>query len=463
MTPAAEQHRIDASRLEFIADITCSSNGKRISEQRIFDRLFSLIRGAERFVLIDFFLFNDLLGRESAAHRPLSRQLADTLVERKRARPDMPVILVTDPINEAYGGAPLPLFEELRAAGVRIFTTDLAHLRDSNPIYSFFWRLGLRWIGSSGAGSLPHPLSPAAPRVSVRAWLALLNFRANHRKVAIVDSPAANNGREMTVFVSSANPHDASSAHGNIALLVRGSGLWQDVWESEARVMRFTASVLPDSESEPKPSIEGLSPASSSSESLGVRLVTEGRIKEAFLERVAACGHGDSIDLAMFYLSDRAVIGALSAATTRGCTLRLLLDPNRDAFGYVKDGVPNRPVAAELVRRGLDRIAIRWFDTHGEQFHSKMALFRGPSDASTLLAGSANLTRRNLDDYNLESDLVITGPSGAPVFRQAADYFERLWTNRDHAYTVPYDRYADPSRYRFWKYRFQEKTGLCTF
>lgn len=463
MKPARKAHSIDASRVEFLADVTWQAGEKRISEQRIFDRLLDLIRGAERFVFLDFFLFNGLLGHESAAYRPISRELADALIERKRARPDLQILLVTDPINEAYGGAPLPLFNALRAAGVQIVTTDLSRLRDSNPIYSFFWRLGLRWIGSPGSGSLPHPLSPSAPRVGIRAWLALLNFRANHRKAAIADSPSADGGREMTVFVSSANPHDASSAHGNIALLIRGSDLWREVWASEAEVIRNSA---PDSEysAYTVPDVGDTEPSGTPAAGpLAVRLVSEGRIRDALLDALRTCGRGDAVDIAMFYLSHRSVIEALVGAASRGAAIRLLLDPNRDAFGYVKDGVPNRPAAAELLRRGSSHLAIRWYDTHGEQFHAKMILIRRTSGEAVLLAGSANLTRRNLDDYNLETDLFVTGSADAPAFRDASDYFERLWTNREQGFSVPYENYADDSLFRRWKYRVQEATGLGTF
>ena len=67
---------------------------------------------------------------------------------------------------------------------------------------------------------------------------------------------------------------------------------------------------------------------------------------------------GDSIDVAMFYLSDRDTIGALLAAAKRGVTVRVILDPNKDAFGRTKNGIPNRSVSAHAaghisgVRRG---------------------------------------------------------------------------------------------------------------
>ncbi len=55
-------------------------------------------------------------------------------------------------------------------------------------------------------------------------------------------------------------------------------------------------------------------------------------------------------DLVMFYLSERQIIKSLLAAHRRGVKMRVLLDANKDAFGLEKNGVPNRPVAADYIR-----------------------------------------------------------------------------------------------------------------
>ncbi|HAB29698.1 MAG TPA: hypothetical protein DCE19_03160 [Gemmatimonadetes bacterium] len=62
---------------------------------------------------------------------------------------------------------------------------------------------------------------------------------------------------------------------------------------------------------------------------------------------------------------------------------------------------------------------------------------------TTLLGGSANLTRRNLGDYNLEVNLLARGSSALGA--QVADYFERLWSNRDGHFSVSYEVYSDDS------------------
>ena len=105
---------------------------------------------------------------------------------------------------------------------------------------------------------------------------------------------------------------------------------------------------------------------------------------------------------------------------------------------------------------------VRWYDTHGEQFHTKLVLLKRGSEL-TLLTGSANLTRRNLGDLNLETDVLLTGSREAPALRSAELYFERLWGNHDQRFSVAGETYADPSRWRYWMYRFQERSGLSSF
>ncbi|MBW7895417.1 MAG: hypothetical protein H3C27_09915, partial [Opitutaceae bacterium] len=138
-----------------------------------------------------------------------------------------------------------------------------------------------------------------------------------------------------------------------------------------------------------------------------------------------------------------------------------LLDQNRDAFGYAKDGVPNKPVAAELTA-AHPNITVRWYDTRGEQFHAKAVLVHR-ADRGLLLAGSANLTRRNLADLNLETNLVLDAPADFPALTAARDWFDSLWHSRIGPATLPYAAGADDSLLRRWKYRVQEATGLGTF
>uniref|UniRef100_UPI0025C5B0B7 phospholipase D-like domain-containing protein n=1 Tax=Aquisalimonas sp. TaxID=1872621 RepID=UPI0025C5B0B7 len=151
----------------------------------------------------------------------------------------------------------------------------------------------------------------------------------------------------------------------------------------------------------------------------------------------------------------------LLQAHRRGVEVRVLLDPNQAAFGQEKDGVPNQPVARELTEAG---IPVRWCTTQGEQCHSKFVQYRVADGTGELIAGSANFTRRNLNDLNLETSVRVRASREARVMREAADFFDRRWNNRpDRLYSLPYAEYADDSRLRYWRYRFMEASGLSTF
>ena len=192
-----------------------------------------------------------------------------------------------------------------------------------------------------------------------------------------------------------------------------------------------------------------------------VQIVTERKIKDALLDTLAASQPGDQVDIMVFYLSDRDVIEALIGSHKRDVTLRVLLDPNKDAFGRQKNGIPTRPVAWEL---NSCEVPVRWCDTHGEQSHVKMLLHRSGGGEARLITGSANFSRRDLADLNLETDVVVAGSGECPVFREAQRFFDDAWDNTsERAYSVPYSAYADRSIFRRWLYRFMEASGFSAF
>lgn len=432
-----------AQETTFLADETwVDAQDVRHSEQAIFDAALAMIAQAQRLVVLDMFLFNDFGG---VALRPLSREVTDALLARKAAVPALRIVLVTDPINTVYGGLPAAHLERLRAAGAEVVMTDLAALRASNPLWSGPWALCCAWLGNRDEGGwLPNPFGSG--QVSLRSWLALPNFRANHRKTLVVDA-----GDDWQALVTSANPHDASSAHGNVALRFSGDAAL-DLVASEAAVAAFSGSPLAD--------LPSASAASSDSGEARLRVLTEGAIGHALVHAIDAAQAGEAVDVAVFYLADRDIVDALRAAQARGVVLRVLLDPNEDAFGRRKNGVPNRQVARELVAAG---VAIRWCDTHGEQCHAKLLLHRGPR-AATLIVGSANFTRRNLDDLNLETSVELDAPRGHAAVADAAAWFERQWTNdADRRASIDYPRYTDDALLRRAWYRVGEALGLSTW
>jgi phosphatidylserine/phosphatidylglycerophosphate/cardiolipin synthase-like enzyme len=461
------------ANIEFLNDVTVAdAYGRPLIRQEIFDAILRTIGAASDFIVVDFFLFNDQRGATASAvapHRALSGELRDALIARKQAVPGLRVLLVTDPINDVYGGDPSPDLEALRAAGVDVVLTDLDRLRDSNPIYSGFWRAAIDWWAGDGRGEgwLPNPLENGPTRVTFRAWARLLNFKANHRKVIIADD-----GRGGLVgLITSANPHDASSAHSNVALLVRGDAV-RPLLESEIEIARFSGwrgNLRPheaaDVRPQPGPLADAREGTAARPNVASVAVQTEGAIRDAIVARLNTTRSGDGVQVALFYLSERNIVDALIDAAMRGVDVRLILDPNRDAFGRTKSGIPNRPAATELVAATDGGIKVRWYRTHGEQFHTKMLSVRH-GDTLWFTLGSANFTRRNVGNYNLEANLAVTTPVDSALAAEVTDYFETLWANRAEPgveYTTEFGTWADPSQTTYWVYRLMEASGLSTF
>jgi phosphatidylserine/phosphatidylglycerophosphate/cardiolipin synthase-like enzyme len=449
---------VPAADVQFLYDLTRAHPQNRdelVYEQRIFDEVFSIVDQARSFVVADFFLLNEQMGAAGAAHRPLSRQLADHLIARKQAVPNLTVLLLTDPINDVYGGAPSPLLAELRKAGIEVVVTDLEGLRDSNPLYSSVWRMLLQWWGNSASGGgMVNPFASEGSGITLRSWLALLNFKANHRKLIVADREDGT----LTALVTSANPHDASSAHSNVALRFSGA-LAGDIVGSEMAIARFSGwrgnVYVAAAESVAAPDTQGIT----------LSFITEGAIRRHLLEAVGSTRSGDSVSIATFYLADRKVVAALLDAADRGVRVRLILDANRDAFGRQKDGVPNRPVANELVSGSGERIEVRWYRTHGEQFHTKLALIKR-GDRLIASLGSANLTRRNVGNYNLEANIALEAAADSALGIEMQGYFDRLWNNDGPPgteYTAVFGAYRDEDSGRYWRYRLMEGSGLSTW
>jgi PLD-like domain len=457
-----------ADSLRFLTDVTAmDAAGNKVHHQSIHAATLELVRGARDFLVLDYFLFNSQGGpagplQYEAGLAPVSRELIAAIRELKLAQPALPVLLLVDPINDYYRGSALPELAALEELGVAVVVTELDALRDSNPVYSATWRMLFAWwLPTDGKGSVTNVLDAAGPELRVGALLRLPNFKANHRKVALTGDGAGS----LIGIVTSANPHDASSAHSNVALRIEGEAL-RPLLMSELAIAGFSGwsdaelrAFVSDAGSS---SGTGAAPEAPSADTL-VAVVTEGAIRATLIARLTATQRGDTIDLAQFYLSERGVIQALLAAAHRGVTIRLLLDPNRDAFGFEKSGIPNRPVGNELIEDSGGAIALRWYRTHGEQFHAKLASVRS-ADRVWIMLGSANLTRRNIGDLNLEANAVVDTPAASAVALAVSRWFDMLWSNAGGMdYSTEAATWRDDSLLHYWKYRLMEASGLSTF
>ena len=378
-----------AQDVAFIADITAADAwGRTVVSQGIFDEVLKVVRGARRFIVLDYGEFSASTG-EVTPQRHVAAELTDALLARRREQPAPVILFITDPANERYGATPSAELQLLRAAGVEVVTVDLDRLRDSNPLYSSLWRLAVRWWDTPSG-----PLGFETRR---------LNFKADKRRLVIADDGAGG----VTAVIGSANPSDRESAWSNVAVRT-GSGAVQALLQSELDVARFSGwrgsqalAVLPAAAPGPPPGCSApqppAPPGSTAPDGAQLRALTEGAMRDALLEHIGAATSAEAIDAALFQLADRGVVEELLSAARRGVRVRLILDPNETAASGGTEGIPNQPVASELVSRSGGAIHVRWYRTHGEHFHGALLMIYGARER-WLTAGSAQFTRRGHDD-----------------------------------------------------------------
>lgn len=447
-----DKHRMTEENIEFLYDLTYQKNDKEIHEQEIFKEVFQMIEEAKEFLIIDMFMVNEF-SDESRDFPKLSSIFSEKIKIQLQKHPDMKVVFITDDINRSYNSHEAMQIDYLADYGAEVIYTNLSKLRDSNFLYSGVWRMFFQWFGQEGKGWLPNPFGETSPKVTVRSYLQLMNIKANHRKAIITE----NNG-----LVLSANAHDASGFHSNVAFKVAGPIL-KDMIATERAVAAFSGGNL--EAFPPEKEIDEKLPATSSKEDAQIvaQILTEQKVKDDFILAVEQAEEGDEIWIGMFYLADRDIIEALENAADRKVKTRIILDPNENAFGSEKVGLPNIPVARELVERSDHTIEIRWYNTNEEQYHSKIAYLKG-KEKSYVTAGSTNFTSRNLDNYNLENNISITAPSGSALMEEIEAYFKRLWYNEDAKFTVAYDSEEDAlSPVKYAIYWLQKLLGFTTY
>ncbi|MBT3250634.1 MAG: phospholipase [Candidatus Marinimicrobia bacterium] len=447
---------IPQDNVKFLTDLTyIDPEGKLIHDQEIFDTMFSLIDSAEQYILIDGFLFNPYLGRMDSCYRKLTEELSKKLIDKKQSDPSIKIDLIMDPINTWYGGRILDEIDSMKVEGINVHYTDLTKLRDSNFIYSPIWRVFFQWFGNSDKiGILPNIVSPESKKISLRSYLTFLNLKVNHRKSFITFS----NGKIYSI-VTSANPHSASSAFSNVAILIEGE-FGKELYDVERSMAEFSGFSLDGDNI-----IEVDTPSVISDEDdIQIEIITEGQIKKSIISLLKGANPGDSISIAMFHLSNRKVIQTILNTSKRGVSIRLILDPNKDGFGYPQNGIPNRPAAHEIIKKSNGRIKIRWYHTHGEEFHTKLLINKQSNGQSVYILGSSNITRKNIGNYNLELDVKITTTTTNNLTQELTDYFEKIWKNRDgNYYTANYEVFEDKSKFKTIIYRLQEFTGISNF
>ncbi len=442
VSSAGELHRVDS--VEMIYDLSYAQDKrgtKTESELRIFNEIYDMIDQAEEFVVIDLFLF-DNYNDEEIDFPAVAETLTNHLLDKKAENPDFPIYFITDPLNVGYGSYESQFLSTLEDEGVEVIITDLDKLRDSTPLYSGLYRVIFQWFDAGGRGWVPNGMSSDAPDLTVSSYLKMMNIKANHRKAVITEKAA---------IISSANPHNASGLHGNMAFKVSGPVI-NDILQAEEAVSRFSGG--PDF-----PRIE----VAEQQGAYEVQYLTERKVLDALLSDIEKTAKGDTVQLAMFYISESSVVRALTDAANRGVAVRLILDANENAFGNEKTGLPNRPVVNEMLAESENRIEVRWYNAVVGQFHTKSIMIQTQNE-TVIMGGSTNYTERAFNDYNLESTLRIKAPNDSELTGNMTQYFDRLWNNDDALYTLDVEEYQDD--FTFWQrgiYGFQKLFKLTTY
>jgi hypothetical protein len=351
---------------------------------------------------------------------PLPREVGQRLLMQRRKRPNIKIVVLSDPRSDAYGGTPVEYFDSLERAGVLVARVRLERLRDSRPLYSALWRLTLGWWSN------PYDESPGE-----RGWRATLrarNGKADQRQLLVADDGAG--GWQSIV---------PAGTGGDLALQVSGA-LARDIVASELKIAAWSSG--DDRLPAPPPAPPG------GVGSIDARFLTEGAVRGAVADTLESAAGADEVRIFAHALSDRRVIAAAVGAAQRGTHVEVLLDAGAP---------PNAAVAGELAREGRGRIELRWVLRGRQGASSALALVQRRGEV-WLCLGAADFTRPALEDIDLEAAVELRMPERAAIARQVADYFDARW-----AAGASYAHFADESPGTYWRYRLLQATALADF
>lgn len=465
---AGSWETLPSAQVHFARDLSAAdATGAPLIERQIDTDLLRMIGQAREIIVLDTGLFGDLPAAGPRAARlrvapTIAAALTDALLRAKQEQPALQVLLLVDPtsIEMSVAGGPV---ERLRAAGIDVIAVNVDRLRAPNAAFVALWQLCCGWWShGQGAGSWPNPIGVGPPGVAMGLWGRTPSYQRSHRQLLIVNDGAGN--IDGMVF---SRPVNAEAAlHSATALRISGPAL-EPALESEFAVAQFSGwSGGGSMQSRSRHLIERQrqnAGAAAAREPARARVLSEALLGDALVSLVNAAGKHDSIDLAALYLSQRELVRALLEAARRGVAIRILLDPNKDGYGFDHVGLPNRVAASELVADSDGAVRVRWYRTHGEQFSASVVLIRG-SEHTRLMVGTSEFSRRDLDDFNLAAGVFVELPPDATASVNALSWFDTLWFNRASGgieYSSDADVYADASQLHYWQYRLMEASGAA--
>lgn len=409
-----KKHLLPESKVEFFYDLSWFEQGKRQSEQHIFKAIKETLANAERFFVMDMFLFNT---NQSNAHKflPITRELCDLLIKKKAQNKDFIVYMILDPFNTFYKSYVPELYKKMNKAGIRIIETDIDQLRDRNYLYSAIWRFVFYWLEKLKLEPnwIQDPTSRKKRFISLHSILRAMNARANHRKVVVAD-----HGSDVCAIVSSANVHEASSWFTNAAFKVYGAPAFECL-QSEESVARFSG--------EEMQVFTGFNFKHQGQ--IGIQVLTEDTIEDPLISDIENTQPGEQITIVMLFLEDFDIIKALMRASRRGVRVRLVLDRNSHSFEQKKMGLPNHVTGWYLHERTAGKATIRWWKNKKDQLHTKMMAIEKENEL-IVYNGSANYTVRNIEGYSLENSLRLEMPKQLKLAQEIVVFTDRIFDEK---------------------------------
>ena len=134
------------------------------------------------------------------------------------------------------------------------------------------------------------------------------------------------------------------------------------------------------------------------------------------IDRPLLDGARQSIDMAAYVLTNRAIISALASAAGRGVKVRLYLDPDQT----MRSGQTNPALSALLETRGVEtRFKARAADMHLKAFQV---------DGRVLRSGSANFSFAGAKQQDNDAIVIESRQAAAGFVAE----FEKLWARRDN-------------------------------
>ena len=492
----------ETENAEFHYDLTyLDKDGNIQYDRNLWDATYKVIDNAKDYLIVEMFLFNDLYNKDKEHFPEFAKEYTERLVKKQKENPNLKVYILADENNNFYGAFEHPFITSMKNAGINVIIVDIFKLKDTFPWYSPFWRTFIKPMENpQNKGWITNFYGDMWPKLTIRNLLRALNVKADHKKVFL---------NEKEVVVSSANIHDPSYFHENIAIYTDGP-IVKDVLHNLQLVAKFSDSEINvdgsdrrmenimnsssndktetdektlNSENQKENNVKQInneeneqnvkektsinseknSITDTEGDTYKIQYLTEGAIGKHLDEDIDSLKAGDELLMGMYFLADKGVIDRLIKAANRGVKIRIIFDRSRDAFGMSTNGLPNKPVSKKLKKKTKGKIEIKWYFTNNEQYHTKITLMKKTDGNVIINAGSANLIKKNIRGYIMDANFRILTTQDSKISKDIYEYFDRLWENKDGLFTLNFDDEPTTGGFSDFMYKILDATQLGSF